>query len=458
MPAGICIGLIAISFLFGGGARSDITSLLLLRPLAVIALGYGLWTMRDADLRPYRGLLVGAALITLISVLQLVPLPSALWSSLAGREIITSVDKLTQNEGSWRPLAMVVQGGWNHLFSLVVPLAALVLAVQLDGRGRSVLLPVLLIIGFSSGVLGMLQTVSGSQSPLYFYRITNGGSAVGLFANRNHQALFLAMLLPMLATFASLNVRRTEAARFRRWVMVIGGLALVPLLLVTGSRGGVILGVIGLAAMPLLYRAPQGLLPARRHGGLQIARNPWLLGGVAAMALAAVTFFAARASSLERMFGNQDGDDTRSQLWPEVAKMVGDYFPWGSGLGSFPEIYKIHEPDWALSSFYFNHAHNDYLELALTAGLPGILLLLAALVLFGRYGLAAFSAKRGGSSESDAALARLGTVLLAMFAVGSAFDYPLRVPSLAVLFVISAVWMAAYFGRGILGSQNSGHD
>ena len=37
---------------------------------------------------------------------------------------------------------------------------------------------------------------------LWFYRITNNGFPVGLFANRNHAAVFLAALLPLATAWA----------------------------------------------------------------------------------------------------------------------------------------------------------------------------------------------------------------------------------------------------------------
>ena len=63
--------------------------------------------------------------------------------------------------------------------------------------------------------------------------------------------------------------------------------------------------------------------------------------------------------------------------------MIWHYAPFGGGFGSFEAAYKIVEPVNLLSLQYLNHAHNDYLELAIEAGLPGLALAGLWIVLIG---------------------------------------------------------------------------
>jgi hypothetical protein len=44
-------------------------------------------------------------------------------------------------------------------------------------------------------------------------------------------------------------------------------------------------------------------------------------------------------------------------------------------------------------------------------------------------------------------LGRAGSVIILLFAIASAGDYPLRVPSIAVVAVLAAIWMANAFCR-----------
>src|SRR5690606_17001007 len=75
-----------------------------------------------------------------------------------------------------------------------------------------------------------------------------------------------------------------------------------------------------------------------------------------------------RAVSLERALSLDFGQDLRREALPTVWAMTKLYFPIGSGVGTFDPVYRIHEPDSLLSISYFNHAHNDLLEVVLDGG------------------------------------------------------------------------------------------
>ena len=340
-----------------------------------------------------------------------------------------------------RPVSMVPTGTWNALFSLMVPLATLVLGARLNRDERWQLLTLILGIGLVSGVIGVLQLGSGADSPLYFYQITNNGSAVGLFANRNHQAVFLASLFPMLAVYAStrLHSPRDPVMGLRAFVAIAFGCVLVPLILVTGSRVGLVTALIGLISAPMLYRPRQG--PSGETAGTRRWRV-WLAQlGATVAGLVVMTILLGRGEAFDRMMGQAAGEEFRYKAWGPVLAMVWQYFPVGSGFGSFVEVYQLSEPRELLSTSYFNHAHNDWLELALTGGLPGLVLLGLAGVGF-TLKVARLLISRGHRGR-DYALASMGALIIALFAIANGGDYPLRVPSLACLFVVAAIWLNA---------------
>src|SRR3546814_8071358 len=66
------------------------------------------------------------------------PLPPAIWSAFPGREIVSGVFDASGLDKSWQPLSIDPFAGWNSLFSMVVPAAALVLMAaggeQVGGR------------------------------------------------------------------------------------------------------------------------------------------------------------------------------------------------------------------------------------------------------------------------------------------------------------------------------------
>ncbi len=431
-------GYLVLVFLTGGGSRGDIQSLAVLRPVSVLLTGIGLWGLTREQVSNYRFLFGLIAASFLLAGLQLIPLPPALWGALPGRDILTQVDRVAALGSVWRPISMVPTGTWNAFYSMFVPLATLVLAVQIGADQRQMLLRLFLIIGLASGVLGILQVVGPTDGPLYTYSVTNNGSAVGLFSNRNHQAMFLATMFPMLAVFASSGVRTIEQSRMRMGLSAIAGIVLIPLLLVTGSRGGVIAGLIGLLSLPALYAAPRFERSAKRGA---ISKPVVYASGIfAIIGLSLLTILFARAQAFERLLSSGTGDEERLIAWGPVAHMAWKYAPVGSGFGSFVEVYQIDEAIGSLSTSYFNHAHNDVLEIALEGGALGLLLLLLAY--FG-WAKAAWSAWRSPSKQkSGVSFARLGSIILLILALGSLADYPLRVPSLACFAMIAACWLA----------------
>ena len=443
----ILAGLLVATFFFGGASRGDVQSLILLRPLSAICFVVALFIAFGAAWRRQWQIMLFAATVVLLTVLHLVPLPPSMWQSLPGREPISRVFAVTGQPAPWLPLTMSPLAAWNALFSLMGPLAALVLALALPQRHFPTLLKLILAIGMTSALLGLLQAIGPMYGPLYLYRLTNYGTAVGLFANRNHQAIFLATLFPMLAAFAALADGRKERVRFYRITAVAAGSFLVPLMLVTGSRAGLLLGGVGILSCLWVYRpssqattTPKQAVRTRRTLGL-------LVGGVAVLGL--MTVIAARAPAFQRLVELDAAQDLRFRAFPVIWDAIWSYFPYGSGIGSFVEAYKIVEPQALLSPNYLNRAHNDVLEVAMVGGLPAMLLMIVAALLVGvaawRMVRAKLATGRTTLDERDRAiiLGRAGVAALLILALGSVADYPLRVPSLTILLMVYAAFVVS---------------
>jgi O-antigen ligase len=392
-------------------------------------------------------ILAGATLLAVL--IQLIPLPSGLWSSLSGREPVVAAYEATGLALPALPLTLTPAATWNAAFALLTPITALLLGLTLDAPGRLIMLRLLIALGLLSGFIGLMQAVGGVDSALYFYRHTNEGYAVGLFANRNHQALLLAAMFPMLAAHAALvSAARTNQARFV-WPMtyVICGF-LVPLLLVTGSRAGLVFGVVGLlAALWIKAAAPRR---SRRPAPVD-KRRAWLFGGFGVAIFAGlIAITMSRATAVQRLLAGGE-DELRLEVLPIIWRAAIDFFPWGSGYGSFSDVYRIYEPATMLGPNYLNHAHNDFAELLMTGGLPAALLLLAGIAMMA---IALWRTVRLAVSDGDQAVfARMSAAIAVMLVLGSIADYPLRAPSLALVAAITvAIWARALSGHRRIAS------
>src|SRR3546814_893813 len=372
--------LVGAAFLLGGGALSNVTSLLLLRPLAVLVLAIGLLALTPTASRRFRPLWwFGGASAGLV-LLHLMPLPPAIWSAFPGREIVSGVFDASGLDKSWQPLSIDPFAGWNSLFSMVVPAAALVLMAaggeQVGGR----LVKLLCIIVIVSAFLGILQVIGGPSNGFYLYRITHWESATRLFANRNHNAMFLACGFPLLAAWASGLQGSAQQQQAYGFVAAAGALTLVPMILITESRAGIVIGAVGLVAAAAIYRRPeQGI---RTRGAKQVrglAAAGLAIAGTIVVMLLSLT---SRPTTIDRLTSESVADDLRFSALPYIWQLGWDAFPFGWGAGSFVTAYKVVEPDHLLSQNYLNHAHNDLLEIFAEYGAFGLVLLAAALIMY----------------------------------------------------------------------------
>lgn len=445
IPFWALISFLILTFIAGGGARADIQSLIILRPAAILFCGIGLWSLKWDHVKAHSFLFGMAGAIFALVLCHLVPLPPSIWGALPGRGILTEVDKMAQLGAVWRPISMVPTATWNAFYALFIPLAILLLGAQLNKTDLAKLLPLFLGFGLLSGLLGLLQTISDPQGPLYFYNVTNNGMAVGFFSNRNHHAIYLACMFPMLATFARVGLDKARQGPNGKW-MVLGVAAfMAPLLLITGSRAGLLAGLLALVAAWLSYRASG---ESNRTAMKPHQRRQVLIGAAMIVVLLGLELLlASRSASFSRLLTTDAAEEYRFLVWGPIMSMANSYFPVGSGIGSFVEVFQIDEPSSLLDPTYLNHAHNDWLEVYLTAGLVGVMMLALALWAWLRAAIKLFHKSSGQSSSVR--LARLGIVTLFLLGLTSFADYPLRVPLLSAFFVIGALWVSHGCNLGV---------
>ena len=77
------------------------------------------------------------------------------------------------------------------------------LAITLAPAARRRLLMLACVAALPMALLGFAQAAAGRASTLRFYDYHHPIGAIGLFANRNHFADLLAMLLPFVLAFAA---------------------------------------------------------------------------------------------------------------------------------------------------------------------------------------------------------------------------------------------------------------
>ncbi|MEA3015119.1 MAG: hypothetical protein QOD42_3664 [Sphingomonadales bacterium] len=423
-----------IAFLFGGASRVDVPSQPVVRLAAVLAIAIFAAQLDRTGWRAIRPALLFLGAVAAIILVQLIPLPPETWAALPGRALYAEALGVAGLPPVWRPLSLTPDLTVNALLSVLPPLA-LILGLGVIGRKPYVLLvPIVLAAVAISAVVGVIQVSSGL---FYLYRITNEGSLVGFFANRNHQALFFAIAFPLLACWAASPSGDRTHAQLRNWVALCVGVALIPLLLVTGSRAGLMLGAIGIVAalaITVRLRSERGMpiFNLSLRAGLLL-----LIPIAAGIAAVGATIYLARDEAIQRL---QEGptNELRSRNLPLIVELTRDHLPLGTGYGSFDTVFRSHEAHATLSEFYLNHAHNDWIEVVLEGGVLPIPLILLYL---GWFALRAWRLWVGNRHRDSPMLGRAGTAIVAIVLIGSVLDYPLRTPFVAVLFALGSVWM-----------------
>lgn len=413
------VAFLVVLSLGGGSSRGDVPALLVIRPLSVILFAAALACLPTDRVRQarYPFLLLGAVIV--IALLQLIPLPPAIWGALPGRGVFLEAAAQAGVADAWRPLSLVPARTASALFGVFVPLAVLALTLGCSARGRWRLLIGTIAFAFLSLALGAMQVAGGADSQLYFYKYVNAGLPTGFFANRNHQAVLLAAGIPLLAVIWDALDPRAETRVPWRWLAPAGGLILAAGLIVTGSRLGVLLGVLAAAGVPLVTR--------RFDLRLGIA-------GIAVLVLLGLFYLhLGQGSALDRLLASRASTEPRFVAFGPVIDLVLHYLPSGTGLGTFREVFEQAEPSALLKPTYLNRAHDDLLETVLESGILGLALAVAAVTAFlGR----AWSIWRTGGAPVE----RAGMMILALIGIASVGDYPLRTPLLQALAIVAVVW------------------
>lgn len=450
---------VALVCLLGGASRHDVMSLILLRPLAVIAFGYGLMSLPRAPLERARIPAILLIALALLILAQLLPLPPSVWHALPGRDPIMRLDVAFGLAGNWRPLALVPSRAWNSLFSLAVPAAAFVLYSRLDSGLREKLPWLFVIIGAVTMLWGMVQLVGGEDSIFYTYRIHTDNRPIGMFANRNHQAIFIAVTMLMAGVLIEKAVREGRQ-RLGLVIAILGGYLVLCIAFefILGSRGGLLVAVVALAAIMAAVLASPFFRSGRKSGRDRIPswtsyfRNRWVVGGMAGLGVSALVILAAAANRNEafaRLWVS--GDNTRYDrlaVLPYLVRILRDQFPWGSGFGSFDALFLTYEPRELLTTFYLNQAHNDWMQVLIEGGI-GAAAILGAFLVWLLVQLIRVR-KDGG--------AVLLVVAIGCFGLSSLFDYPLRVPiiMMSVAFLVRMLADRDPPGETVVGSGGGG--
>jgi O-antigen ligase len=196
---------------------------------------------------------------------------------------------------------------------------------------------------------------------------------------------------------------------------------MIATLLVAISRSGLMGATVGVAGLIWL---------ARRR--MQRSAVGWLAAVLASVVAAAATYASWNALATRVEETLTVGLGGRREIWDRTWAMASDFWITGVGVGAFERAMTVYQQQPHV--FYFNHAHNEYLQLLAEGGVvlavPAVVALAAGAWQIWRHvdadRTAVFWIRAGAASG-----------MLAV-AVQSVWDTGLRMPANAVLFTLLA--------------------
>lgn len=418
----IAAAFLALSLVLGGGGSpAPLPEIALQVAAALSAVAAMFWAPATVMRVPTAAWRI-AALVLVIPLLQLIPMPPSWWQGLPGRGAQVAALELIGAQDSWRALSLSPSRTLASLLAAASAMLCLLFAASLDLRGRQRLINTLAAIGVLTMLVGAAQLSGGSGSWFRFFD-PEEIFLTGFQANHNSTADLLLMAMLAMAAWARYWIDRAAnppsltlmagAVLIAETVMVLG-------LVLAGSRAGIALLPVALVFQYLIVQGTSSI--------------NWVKAGltaVSAAALGTAAFFALRHNrAIEAIAARFDfSGEFRPELWRDSLFAMGQYWPVGSGQGTFVPVIIAVERLEVVDPSLPNRAHNDYLELLIGAGLPGAIVLTAVIALTSH---AVWRAHRQQSAiPRTHVLFALGTLLI--LGLHSLVDYPLRSMALAAV-------------------------
>lgn len=419
------------SLVFGGSSLGGLVPDAILALAGAVALpALAAFALRMQLSAASRWALVLLSALLVLPLLQLVPLPWFVWEALPGRSDV--VRGLGDGARSSFSALSLSPASTLASFMALLPVAAIFVGTLVLGeRERRHLAAI--VVGFAglSVLLGVVQLAGGPESVLRFYSVTSQNDPVGFFSSRNSFASLLYTSMALAAAFVTLP--RLSGGRSRRhdeegatgalqtiWA-VFAVLMLLVCALLTRSRAGLLLGILAmLLGVAVVLREKMKVLPSRMV----------LIACGAALLLVIFAGVLASDRILPRL-GQENIDSFRPTIWKYTLAAANAYFPFGSGAGTFLEVFAMRETPETVQPLVVNRAHNDYLEWYLEGGLGALLILIGGAVLFGYRLWRVWADKVDKATGESRQLMRAASVAALLILLHSSIDFVLRTGAVA---------------------------
>ena len=323
------------------------------------------------------------------------------------------------------------------------------------------LLRTLVISGTLQALYGSIMVLSGLEYGFLIKKFSYFGYATGTFVNRNHLAGYLNLCL---AVGIGLMISKLGGDTIHTWRQRVRSIARLLLGEKTRLRIYLIVMVIGL----VLTRSRMGNTAFFAGTlivgsiGLLLMRNAprstllFLASLIALDILIVGTWFGIdqvakriQDTQVTRNVDNLLPTEHRDEVDRKALNYAKDFLLTGSGGGTFYVMFPAYSSD-GISGFY-DHAHNDYMQLLTETGVIGLALCVFIVTLAAVQALLALRRRNDSLMRGTA----FGVALaICWLAIHSTVDFNMQIPAnaLTVTVILALAWVAA----SIPGQSRSG--
>jgi O-antigen ligase len=311
----------------------------------------------------------------------------------------------------------------------------------------------LVLYGLAMALFALVQHFTWNGS-FYWLRHTEATSPFGPFANHNHFAGYMELLIPVPVALIIARAVRAELRVLYGFAATMMAVALVLSL----SRGGIISLAAAMMFLVLMsLRLPRRSLNTGAKRRIpRIASQAAVVFAIVALVSGGIFWIGADPVINRVMRGQLSGGDaqketlfsSRGWVWRDSLTMIRANPMLGVGLGAYETAFSIYTK--SDGSLRVPQSHNDYLQVVADCGVVGGLIALWFIVWL-------FRAVARGTRSRDPLYAGLalgsGAGMFAIL-VHSLFDFNLQLPSNALLFLLLSA-VATYVGAAVTEKEGA---
>ncbi len=274
------------------------------------------------------------------------------------------------------------------------------------------------LFGFILAFFALIQMATWNGK-IYWVREVTSGTPFGPFVNRNHYAGFIDMLILPTIGIAFTRQRKEKQVLFGFFAVIM-----VVSVFMSLSRAGIISFIISFAVFSLfiIYK--------------KFRYNKKVAIAIFLSVIVSYLIYLGVDPVIERFYHTDLTREERFTLWADTYKGFKDFILTGSGLGTFLNVFPLYSSK--PSTIIYDHAHNDYIEFLIEAGIIGVILIFTFSYYYIKHAIK-------GIWKGDLGIIRISLVSsIISILIHSIFDFNLHITSnILLLSYTMAIFLAS---------------